>query len=99
MTAAESKIQGDIIKYLLSIKAYPIKIVTATEAGNPDLIACYKGQFIAIEVKRRGEKAQKLQLEILRRIIAAGGHGIVVDNLDTLKEWLSYIDQTLRPVA
>lgn len=99
MNAAESKVQSQIIQYLLSIRAYPIKLITATEAGNPDIIACYRGQFVAIEVKRKGEKAKMLQLETLRRIVSAGGHGIVADSLDTVKDWISKIDQTIRPVA
>jgi len=47
-------------------------------AGIPDLIICYKGRFIALEVKAEKGRTTILQEATLRRIRAAGGIAEVV---------------------
>ena len=47
-------------------------------AGIPDLLACYKGEFIAIELKAEKGKVSKLQLLEIERIRKAGGHAMVL---------------------
>lgn len=39
-----------------------------TQAGVPDLIMCYNGMFIALEVKVDDKKPTPLQLEHIKRI-------------------------------
>jgi len=56
--------------------------------GIPDILACYKGKFYAIELKRpdgQGVLATRQEAQ-LRRIIRAGGIGVVVDSLEQFKE-------------
>lgn len=50
--AAESQLQHKCIKKLDELGIFSVKIITANKRGVPDLICCYKGQFIAIEFKR-----------------------------------------------
>lgn len=57
-------------------------------AGIPDIICCYQGQFLALEVKQPGNKATKLQLETIHRIIEAKGQAYVVYSLDEVKQLL-----------
>ena len=53
-------------------------------AGVPDLIVCWEGNFIAIELKRsQSVLATQLQLEVISRIRAAGGLGFVA----TPEQW------------
>lgn len=44
-----------------------------TPTGTPDLLACYQGKFIAIEVKQYGNKPSEVQLHSLDLIADAGG--------------------------
>lgn len=61
----ESSIQTGILNYLETLrpkgKFYNMQGNAWQGAGRPDIIGCYKGRFIAIEVKRPGEEPTKLQ--------------------------------------
>jgi len=59
-------------------------------AGIPDFIGCLNGEFLAIEAKAKGNKPTALQEREIRRITAAGGVALVVDesNVDQLKTLL-----------
>ena len=48
-------------------------------AGIPDIIACYRGQFIAIECKAGKNKPTALQIRELRAIEDAGGYALVIN--------------------
>jgi len=84
----EQQIQTQIIKYLKNIGGYYIKTVLATRKGTPDIIGCYKGKFIAIEVKMPGCKATRLQQYELDMIVKAGGVGITTTCLNDVKQIL-----------
>lgn len=49
---SEQSIQNKMIKKLESKGAYVVKVISASKKGVPDIIACYKGKFLGIEVKR-----------------------------------------------
>jgi hypothetical protein len=46
------------------------------KAGVPDIIACFNGRFVAIEVKRPGKKPTPLQIRRLLEIERAGGFAL-----------------------
>ena len=81
---SESQIQKEIIDYLKSINCYVVKIVRANAKGVPDIIACYKGVLIAIEVKAKGKKNNVTELQKLHlgMINASGGTAIVSDDVE-----------------
>lgn len=56
--------------------------------GTPDIYACYLGVFIAIEVKRPGERPTPAQEQVLREIAAAGGLTYVLDDASEVKRVL-----------
>ena len=90
---AESDIQSDILNYLKFLGAWTVKTITTNKGGTPDILACLRGKFIAIEVKDTGKKATPLQKAQIRRIIKAGGIAFETDNLDKAKRILSeYFD-------
>lgn len=60
--------------------------------GVPDLIYCYKGRFVGVEVKQGNGKPSKIQLEQIRRIKASGGIAGVVWSVDEALELLERID-------
>ena len=55
-------------------------------AGVPDLICCYKGRFIALEVKAPDGKPTALQDATIRRITGAGGIARIVRSLEEVKD-------------
>lgn len=73
--------------YLKSEGAYVEKIWGGgfQSAGIPDLIACYNGRFLGIEVKVGRNKPSPIQTAKLNAITEAGGIGICVWSLDDVK--------------
>lgn len=64
--------------------------------GVPDLLVCYRGTFIGIEVKReRGMKPTPLQERNLQEISEAGGLAIVMcpEQMDQLARILDRFDE------
>lgn len=55
-------------------------------AGIPDLLICWQGRFIAIELKRPGESPTPLQLATLAKIRAAGGEAWVIRYPEELRD-------------
>jgi len=87
----EQHIQTSIISFIKSIGGLPIKqnqIGIYGQAGVPDIIACIKGRFVAIEVKRPGEKPTPIQEAFLESITKKGGVAFWSDNLDRVKSLL-----------
>lgn len=55
-------------------------------AGIPDRLVCYKGEFIALELKRpdgKGKVDPRQAIEI-KKINRAGGKAYIIDNLESL---------------
>ena len=84
---SEQAIQRAIIKYLKTI-SYVVKIISATKAGVLDVIVCYKGRFIAFEVKTPDKKnnVSDLQQHNINEIVKNGGLAYVVWELKQVKE-------------
>ena len=55
-------------------------------AGIPDIVICYKGQFIALEVKAPDGKPTALQIETIKKIREAGGVAEVVRSVEEVRE-------------
>lgn len=101
---SEKTLQKKIIDYLESIGAVVVKVnngavynpyrkswIPPRRKGVSDILCCYKGYFIAIEVKGTGSYATKEQKEFIEQVKINGGFGIttrkfeeVVELIDTL---------------
>ena len=88
----ESKIQSQILKMLKILEIYAHKNITTNKKGVPDIIACYKGHYFAIEVKRKGGKTTELQDWNLEQIRKSGGSAIVAYSWEDVAEELRRID-------
>ena len=87
----EKKVETDIKKYLDYIGAYHVKIHGSAfmPAGTPDILACVKGVFVGIEVKKpKGGVVSDLQKFKLAQIEKAGGIGIVANSVLVVQERL-----------
>lgn len=92
----EAQLTTQIKNFIKSKGAYVEKIFGGgyQSSGIPDLLACYDGYFIAIEVKSpsgkgRASEIQKLKIKEIRN---AGGIAIITDNLEDVKLIFENID-------
>lgn len=90
----ERKVKEKVVKQLKQLGAYYFYPVTGGfgASGVPDIICCYRGRFIGIEVKADSKKnpPTALQTKNLQQIATNGGLALVIDahNLDGLAETL-----------
>ena len=79
-----------IANYLKSQGAYVINLHgSAMLVGLPDIVCCWRGRFIAVEVKRPGGKLRKLQKVTLQKIEKCGGIAIRAESVDDVRKVLS----------
>lgn len=90
----EQQIQKKILDYLDSIDCYTVKVINANKSGVPDILACYEGKFLAIEVKRPESinTVTKLQEHNLSMVISKGGYSMVATSVADVKEFIQDID-------
>ena len=90
MATSESKVKAEVKKILDSLGAYYFMPATHGygRSGVPDICGCLNGRFFGIECKAGKGKTTALQDRELKRISAAGGIALVVDEtgLATLRE-------------
>lgn len=92
----ESLFQDKVIKALNEIPRIKVfKIQQMSKRGDPDLLICANGKFIALELKKDvRSKPTKLQSHILKQVEDAGGFAAICspENFDDLKmkikEWM-----------
>jgi hypothetical protein len=87
MKTPEGRVKDAIRKWLRGEDVYIFSPVqTGYGSRTLDLLICWCGRFVAIEVKRPGGKATKLQEQIMEDIIAAGGIAFCTDSLDDCQQ-------------
>tara|TARA_R110000764_G_scaffold95457_1_gene179313 strand:- start:303 stop:587 length:285 start_codon:yes stop_codon:yes gene_type:complete len=80
----EKKVKTKVKSILDKVGAYHCMPTTGGygASGVPDIIACYKGNFIGIECKANGNKPTALQNKHLYNIKKAQGYSMVIDETD-----------------
>lgn len=93
----EAQLQRQLAQALRDRGAWAVKVHgnSFQSKGTPDILCCYRGKFIAIEVKRAGKvhTVTKLQRHQLDGITDAGGIALVVTDWPQLKGILDYLDR------
>lgn len=87
----EQDIQTSIMNYISSIGGLPVKFNNFgvyAKAGVSDILACVKGKFVAIEVKKPGGRPSALQLQFIAAVNNIGGLAFWTDNLQDVKDKL-----------
>ncbi len=89
----EKSIENKIKDYLKLKGAYYVKYFgnKFSQVGVPDILACYKGRFIGIEVKNEKGKTSPLQDINLKQIQEAGGISIVARSVEEVKQIIDNI--------
>jgi hypothetical protein len=91
----EKGIVNQILKYLKTLPecfAWKEHGGMYGTSGIPDIIVCYRGKFVAFEVKTPSGKLTTLQEITLRKINDAKGNSYKVTSLQEVKEILKNID-------
>lgn len=96
----EKALQRKIIRWLKDNGAFVVKYHGGvyTEAGIPDVLCCYKGQFLAFELKVKNNTTTKIQDFKIDRIRKAGGIAEVIRSLDEVKEVIGGIDDEEKSI-
>lgn len=83
----EQQIQLKIQKFLEQQGCYVVKVIAANRAGVPDLLVCYKGKFIGVEVKtpKTQNNISKLQEYNLEKIQRSQGISLVATCVEDLE--------------
>ena len=87
----EKTITNQILKHLKSLPecfAFKEHGGLYGTSGIPDIIVCYKGKFVAFEVKTEKGKLSKLQEITIAKIQKAKGMAFKVTNLEKVEEIL-----------
>lgn len=86
----ETAIKDKIMKHLKGLpNCYAMKVWgNHTTIGQPDILACYHGRFLALEVKRPGEQPTEIQKATLKKWADAGAVAGVVRSVEDAKEAL-----------
>ncbi len=95
----ESEIKSAIVKTLRQAGALPVVIWQGpmSRKGISDLLVCFDGRFIAIEVKRPGGRATHEQTQFIEEVEQAGGIGFIADNVGEVVERLG-LEAKLYPL-
>ena len=93
--AEEKRFENQVKRYLDSIGAWYLKTISNgyQRAGIPDLLICYKGRFLGVELKAKKGKATPLQEYELKQIRQSGGLAFVLypDDFVWLKKLMEEI--------
>jgi hypothetical protein len=87
MKTPEGRVKDEIRKWLKEQGAYVFSPVqTGLGSRTLDLLVCWHGRFVGIEVKRPGKVATRLQAQIITNIQDAGGEAFCVDSLEACQK-------------
>ena len=86
----EQDFQKKVMDYLKVKGCYVVKTIVCNRSGIPDIIACYHGRFIAIEVKT-GTKVTALHQVNINKINSAGGLAMALIYEDNWKEKINLL--------
>ena len=97
---SEAQIQAKILKFLRTSgpACWVIKVEICNERGVPDIICCYKGRFVGLEVKTEKGRLSGPQRVQNNRIRHAGGRAVVVRSVADVRAVLEHIDREVDDV-
>ena len=88
----EKSVEDKIKDYLFSKGIYYFKVHGSKfmPPGIPDIVCCFNGSFLGIEVKRPGAKNEQSEQQKVheRNIIKAGGTYLLVDSLAEVQDFV-----------
>ena len=98
MSKLHSKLVQDTIKYLNSLPESHAVTYTPSPYGKrsvSDILGCYKGRYVAIEIKIGKDTPTPLQKRFLRKVQEAQGFARVCWSIEQVKQFVIDIDKKL----
>ena len=92
----EKDITNAILRYLRSLpECFCFKEHGGAygSAGIPDIICCYRGRFLGLEVKQPGKQLTRLQEVMLERIRAALGEAHMVTSTAEVRTIIERLEE------
>ena len=89
MTRSEAEIMKEIRRFLSKSGIYWSNLpagMPGHRKGDPDMIACIKGRYVAMEGKKRTGRQSARQKEVERLIKDSGGIYAIVKSIDDVKD-------------
>jgi len=92
----ETRFKIKVLKDLSSMDVFAIKIQQVSTHGDPDIILCVKGNYVALELKTLTGRASALQIYKLDQIKRNGGYSFIVDpnSWPSIRHFISELDET-----
>ena len=85
----EATIKRNIVKWLRTLQSSRWEVSPpGSRSGKPDIVGCWQGHYIAIEVKNEVGKLSKLQTYELKMLNRAGATAIVARSVEDVKRVL-----------
>jgi Holliday junction resolvase len=88
----ETIIQRQIQKFLNENRILNWRNSDTKTSGMPDLMACYKGFLIGLEVKTEDGRATEIQKHKIELIRKAGGYGIFPTSVKDVRKLIGLIE-------
>ena len=98
MAKAHSKLVQDSIKYLNSLENSHAITYTPSPYGKrsvSDILCCYNGLYLAIEIKIGKDTPTPLQKRFFRKTQAAQGFAAACWSMDEVKEFIKNVDKII----
>lgn len=88
----ESTVQSKIITLLKREGAKVVKVIVSNIRGTADLLVCYRGYYIALEVKAPDKADNESRLQEVQRMLTtiSGGLSLVVSSVEEVNTILEY---------
>ena len=87
-----SELTKQVMKVITNKGGKAINLIAAGKSGNADIIACYKGRYLELEIKGRGDTIKPSQTVKLNSAITAGGYACFVFKLADVYDLLHLVD-------
>ncbi|MDR1101009.1 MAG: VRR-NUC domain-containing protein [Clostridiales bacterium] len=95
MAKLERNLARQIDEYLKDNGIYKLNTNGCAVAGTPDRLVCYKGVFVALELKSDTGKLTLMQKYVLKQISDSGGRAYVIRSVDELRSTLARLDNAI----
>jgi Holliday junction resolvase len=100
-----TKLTNEIIDYMFKAGAYAWRASSvgvydqrksafraSAKKGVSDILACFKGILVAVEVKIGKDKLSDEQVGFMRNVIYAGGFAFIASDMETFKKGWSSVE-------
>jgi hypothetical protein len=96
----EKHIEAALVSRVKKIGGKCIKMLPTFEAGIPDRQVLYQGRAVFVELKAKGKRPSKLQVNFMKELKLAGFECRVIDSMEGVNQLISDLvnEKRSRPI-